>query len=274
MQRTVALGERDVAVLEQGIGGTPLLLVHGFTGAKEDFSDHIDALADLGHHVVAPDLRGHGASFAPHEESHYTWDAMMGDLVDLVDALGWDSFVLLGHSFGGMLAQLLVLEHPERVRRLILMSTHHGSVPNLDPDLLALGQHVARTDGLGVIQEILKAGADPLANPAYHRLRAERDGYEAFCDAKFMACSASMYAALLPTFHYADDRIEQLSSIGCPTLVTVGELDASFYDAAHRMADVIADSVLDVFETAGHCPQFEAPEAWRASMIRFLGSSA
>ena len=49
----------ELAVLEAGAGGRPLLLVHGFTGAKEDFADHLDELAAAGGwHVVAPDLRG------------------------------------------------------------------------------------------------------------------------------------------------------------------------------------------------------------------------
>jgi len=50
---------------EEGAGGRPFLLLHGFTGAKEDFADHLDRWADRGWHVVAPDLRGHGGSSAP-----------------------------------------------------------------------------------------------------------------------------------------------------------------------------------------------------------------
>ena len=67
-----------VAVAEAGVGGRPLLLVHGFTGAKEDFTDWLDPLAELGWHAVAPDQRGHGESSQPADEAAYSFDALRG----------------------------------------------------------------------------------------------------------------------------------------------------------------------------------------------------
>src|SRR5207344_1901239 len=57
-----------LSALTGGDGGAPLLLVHGFTGCKEDFVDEVLPLADLGYHAVAPDLRGHGDSDHPAAE--------------------------------------------------------------------------------------------------------------------------------------------------------------------------------------------------------------
>src|SRR5688572_18351063 len=96
--RRIDIGELTLEVLEAGVGGRPLLLVHGFTGAKEDFAEHIDALAALGWHVVAPDQRGHGASDDPPGETSYSLSVFARDLVALTDALGWSSLVVLGHS--------------------------------------------------------------------------------------------------------------------------------------------------------------------------------
>ena len=93
------------------------MLLHGFTGAKEDFADWIDAFAARGFHVVAPDNRGHGASGQPAEESAYSLATFADDARRLVDALGWDRFALLGHSMGGMIAQHLALAVPERLSR-------------------------------------------------------------------------------------------------------------------------------------------------------------
>ena len=59
--RTLSVGPVDLAIAEAGDGGRPLLLLHGFTGAKEDFTEWLDPLAALGWHGVAPDHRGHGA---------------------------------------------------------------------------------------------------------------------------------------------------------------------------------------------------------------------
>ena len=63
--RRVPVGDVALEIAEAGEGGRPFLLVHGFTGAKEDFSPFLDDLAALGWHAVAPDLRGHGGSDQP-----------------------------------------------------------------------------------------------------------------------------------------------------------------------------------------------------------------
>ena len=270
----VELDEIHIAVLEAGRGGSPLLLMHGFTGCKEDFVDEVDLLAGLGHHVVAPDLRGHGDSGAPDDESAYSLELFADDMFALADRLGWVDFDLLGHSMGGMIAQVMVLRHPERVRRLVLMDTHHGIVADLDRDLVAIGIELARTEGLEVIQQILQMGAQPGANPAYERACAERPGYREFSENKMLRASAAMYAAMLGEMSSVEDRIEFLSTIGVPTLVQVGELDAAFYDASHRMASAIPGAHIDVQLTAAHCPQFEATDAWRESLHGFLTRTA
>src|ERR1700736_2823200 len=107
--------------------GRPLLLTHGFCGAKEDFTGYLELLAVLGWHTVAPDLRGHGASSAPEGQTSYSLDVFSRDLQALADALGWSTFVLLGHSMGGMVAQVLALDAPQRLAGLVLMDTSPAS---------------------------------------------------------------------------------------------------------------------------------------------------
>ena len=119
--RTVDIGTVQLNIAEEGLGGRPLMLVHGFTGAKEDFGDFLAPLAERGWHVVAPDLRGHGASGKPDDESAYTLATFAGDLFALADSLGWSRFTLLGHSMGGMIAQHMLLR---RAR------SHRGADPD------------------------------------------------------------------------------------------------------------------------------------------------
>ena len=102
--RRVLAGALTLEVAEAGAGGRPLLLVHGFCGAKEDFAEAVPALAQRGWHVVAPDLRGHGESDAPPRPHAYGLEIFAADVVALADALGWPRFSLLGHSMGGMVA--------------------------------------------------------------------------------------------------------------------------------------------------------------------------
>src|SRR5215470_15852642 len=94
--------------------GPGLLLVHGFGGAKEDFSDHVARLARK-NTVVTFDHRGHGASDKPDDPSAYTLDRLVLDTLEVADATGLESFRLLGHSMGGLVARKVVIRAPERV---------------------------------------------------------------------------------------------------------------------------------------------------------------
>ena len=268
--RRIDIDGLGLAVLEAGAGGAPLLLVHGFTGCKEDFVDEIDRLAQLGFHVVAPDHRGHGESDQPTDEAAYSLEIFASDMWGVADSLGWDRFDLLGHSMCGMVAQIMVLEAPERIGRLILMDTHHGPIGGLDREMLDLGVELARTQGLEAIQQILKAGQDPLENPAHERTCREREGYAAWSDAKMLACSPAMYASMLSMFDDVEDRLDGLSSLDQETLVLVGELDRPFLEASARMAEQIPRGRLAVLPAGGHSPQFESTEAWRGAVDEFL----
>ena len=102
-------------VVERGTGPA-LVLVHGFGGAKEDFSDQVDDLA-RDHRVVTLDLRGHGESDGPEETDRYSLDRFAADLGNVLDALDIGSCRLLGHSMGGMVVRRFVLGSPRRGRR-------------------------------------------------------------------------------------------------------------------------------------------------------------
>lgn len=264
------LGQVELAVLEAGHGGRPLVLCHGFTGAKEDFADWVDRFAAQGWWVVAPDLRGHGASSQPEGEEHYSLAVMAADLQALADDLGWQGFSLLGHSMGGMIAQHLALEAPHRVERLVLMDTHHGPVEGLDPEVVAIGLDVLRTQGLPALLELIDALPAAPRTPSEERIRAERPGYAEFADAKVHRCSASMYAAMGQELSGRADRLAELASLAMPVRVVVGEEDRGFIEASRRMADAIATADLVVIADASHSPQFENPEPWWDAVSSFL----
>ena len=98
-----------------------LVFVHGFGGNAMQWEQQLVEFADK-NRVVAMDLRGHGLSDRP--TSKYTVDELVGDIEHIVDTLVLPpEFVLLGHSFGGALAAAYTVKHPDRVERLILVST-------------------------------------------------------------------------------------------------------------------------------------------------------
>lgn len=274
LERTVGAGDVELAILEAGTpGDPPMFLVHGFTGSKEDFADEVPRLAAAGRHVVAPDLRGHGSSSKPDSTDAYSLEIMAGDVVALADALGWAGFDLLGHSMGGMVAQIVTIGCPDRVSRLVLMDTHHGPIGGLDPEILDLGVQIALDQGLEVILELLGMGESPLGTQADLRYRAAHPEYVEWCDRKFLACSRHMYASMLGSFDGVPDRLERLRALRCPTLVMVGEEDAPFIEASQRMAGAVEGARLDVLRGGGHSPQFEARDEWRRSLDSFLAAS-
>ncbi len=271
--RNVDVGEGvQLCVAHAGEGGAPLLLVHGFTGSKEDFFHEVEPLVEMGFHVVVADHRGHGSSDQPSRSQDYSLAQLADDMFAVADAFGWSRFDLLGHSMGGMVVQLMVLERPDRVGRLILMDTHHGQLSNLDADLIELGAQIARTDGLKAIQDILKLGQDPLDNPAFQRLKATMPGYEQWSDSKMLVCSPEMYATLLTEISQVNDRLDLLMKIDHPTLVLVGELDEPFIQASQRMANALPNAKLVMIDDAGHSPQFENTTQWRDAVHAFLAA--
>jgi 3-oxoadipate enol-lactonase len=270
--RSVQAGGLDLEIAEAGAGGQPFLLVHGFTGAKEDFTDFLDRLAAAGWHAVAVDLRGHGNSDHPDGEEAYDFELFADDVWALVDALGWGRLCLLGHSMGGMVAQVAALRQPARVRALVLMDTSSGPPEGIDASDVELGVAVVREHGMATLHELQdgRAREDPLATPASVRVREERPGWEEFGKRKFLAASGDMWAAMAPKMVHQHERLDLLRELTMPVLVIVGEQDRPFIGPSERMAKTIPGARLAVIPDAGHSPQFENPDAWWAALTEFL----
>ena len=274
--RTVSIaaddGPVDLVVAEAGEGGRPIVLVHGFTGAKEDFTDWLDPLAELGWHAVAPDQRGHGESPKPDHDGAYSFDVFASDLLALLDALGWGSAVALGHSMGGMVVQSAVLSAPARFEAIVLMDTSHRALKGVDPDIVEAAADLAVQQGMEVLlaTQAALAGVQPAAA---QRVLERRPGYAEFGDRKLLASSPAMYAAMLRAITDPSspvDRLEGLRSVAVPALVLVGEQDTPFLKPSQRMAEAIPGARLVVIPDAAHAPQFENEPAWWDALRTFL----
>jgi pimeloyl-ACP methyl ester carboxylesterase len=97
-----------------------VILVHGWGACAYTFRLLIPVLTAANRRVIAVDLRGHGLSDKPAGERSYSCPALLSDLRALLDVLGVSDATLVAHSLGGALALRFALEHPERVRRLVL----------------------------------------------------------------------------------------------------------------------------------------------------------
>jgi 3-oxoadipate enol-lactonase len=251
--------------------GPGLVLVHGFGGAKEDFADHVPALA-RDHTVVIFDHRGHGASDKPADRDAYSLDRLATDILEVADGCGLDRFRLLGHSMGGMLARQIPLREPQRIEALIMMDTAAGPIPGFDPTLMDAAAEVAFTRGKDALKELLDL-AQVLETPAYQRTLLDRPGYQQFQNRKWADVSEIMWGAMAVAMAYQPDDLAALAAaVSVPMLLIVGAQDAPFLAASRAMADAIPGAQLMIIPDAGHSPQFENPDAWIDALTRFLAA--
>ena len=274
--RIVKVNDVELEIAEAGAGSADhLLLIHGFGGSKEDFTHYLPRLAATGWHAVSPDLRGHGGSSKPQDEAAYSLRQLADDTNALLDALGWDTAVVLGHSMGGMFVQLFALAHPERVTALVLMDTSHKMPDHVDASMIAAGQQVVRDGGTELLVEIGKGATEPgpLDTIPYLEMCKADPAYKAWSDYKTLQFTGPAWAALAGDMATQEDRLEQLRALTMPTLVIVGEMDDGFMKQSLAMSEAIPGAQLAVIPGGGHSPQFEAPTAWWDVLRAFLDAN-
>jgi len=105
--------------------GRPVLLLHGFPQTSASWTSQLLALARAGHRAIAFDQRGYSPGARPPQESAYSRDALVGDVLAVLDTLGIDRVDLVGHDWGGALAWQIAGHHPDRLRTLSVVSTPH-----------------------------------------------------------------------------------------------------------------------------------------------------
>jgi len=185
----------------------------------------------------------------------YDLTDMAGDVVRVLDDLGVAEAHLVGHSMGGMIAQLVALEHPTRVLSLGLLST----IPGQDPRYVLHGEAEAQTPQR-YSRDVLVAFAGEharLASPP--RYDAQEDWHrwaagEAYDRGYFPEGAARQWAAM----RRAPERLERLRGVSVPTLVLHGrDDDVLHWCAAVDMAEAVAGSELQVHPGMGHLIPWE-----------------
>ena len=262
----------ELAYEDLGSGDRPFVLVHGFTGFRDDFREHLPELARLGRTIVY-DHRGHGESTNTGEAASYSFAQLVDDLRALLDALAVGRCDLLGHSMGGMIVLRFALAHPERVQSLVLMDTAARAPDHMPRAPLAAAGSIARSDGMPTLAALLRgrAGDDP-ARPAAER-RLEHEQGDAFWERRrrrLEAMDAEAFAVLALELVDQQPLTDRLADIACPTLVMVGEQDAGFLAPAAELSRAIPGARLVTIPHAAHSPQLENPTAWLAAIREHL----
>jgi len=270
--------------LAQGGAGPPVLLLHGFPETHVCW-DRVAPRLTAAHRVVAPDLRGYGASRAPAggpAGEGYAKREMAAELVALMAALGHERFAVVGHDRGARVAYRLALDHPERVTRVAVLNV----VPTIDQF-----ERMAGGPSLGYWPWYLLAqpapfpermlGADPAALLEHvfdtWPSRPEAIGperREAYRRAMTPPTIAAMCADYRASFHLdrrhdADDRAAG-RRIDAPLLAVIGGDETQLADAEdvwRPWARVLTATQVP----GGHFIPEEAPEELTELLLAFLG---
>jgi len=113
-----------MAVYEQG-KGPAVIMVHGFPELAYSWRHQIPALADAGFRAIAPDMRGYGQTEGPEGVESYAAAELIKDLVGLLDALGLERAIFVGHDWGSLVLWQMAMLAPERIEQLIILNIPH-----------------------------------------------------------------------------------------------------------------------------------------------------
>jgi pimeloyl-ACP methyl ester carboxylesterase len=258
--------------------GPLLVLLHGIASTADTWAPVATGLA-ASHTVLAPDLLGHGSSAKPRGD--YSLGAYASGVRDLITALGHERATVVGHSLGGGIAMQFAYQFPERVERLVLISSgglgrevhpilRASTLPGSEIVLALLGRRWLRTTGGAVGATLgrlgLRAGEDLAGVAAGIASLGDADARGAFVHTARAAIDPGGQRVS------ATDRLYLAAHL--PTLIVWGERDpiipAAHGDAAHA---AIPGSRLEIFAGAGHFPHREQPVRFVSLVEDFMRST-
>jgi proline iminopeptidase len=273
--------------------GSPLLVVHGGPGASHDyFLPYLWPLART-HRLIFIDERGSGKSEKLDDPSGYTVENMVEDVEAVRRELGLGKINLLGHSYGGVLAQAYALKYQSQLSHLVLASTFHStSKMNAVFDAMKakmapeLRERIASMESKGLFGH----GKDYEKNryTTDYMVAAWGEGYFPYLygrrpDPNYDPAAAGtmswdLYREMwgshgefvidgnLKSIEYAD----RLPSIKVPTLVIAGDHDECDPSLSRGMHDLIAGSELVILADSGHMTFVDQPKRFLEAVGSFL----
>lgn len=266
--RVIDVGGLRLHGLEWGEPGRPALcLLHGGAAHAHWFDRVAGALTDR-FHVLALDQRGHGESQWATPPAYATED-FAGDLAGVADAMGWDRFVLAGHSMGGHNALAFSAWHPERVRALVFMDARPALPPERLSRMHERGRRPMRrhptADAAAAAFRLLprETVADPalLAHLAHAGIVEGAGGWRYRFD-------PATYERRKPTDNWLlADRVK------APTLIMRAELSPNLPpETAERLRAAIGNATVVEIPNAYHHITLDAPDAVATALDTFLRS--
>ena len=251
--------------------GVPIILLHGSAADLHTWQPWVDGLTDT-YRVIRFDQIGHGLT-GPDSAGDYSLENFVADIDEVADALELETFVLGGNSMGGGHAVAYALEHPERVRGLILVDA--GGAPRLTESKGNIGFTIARTPVINRIMEhitprsmIEQSLRQSVSNEAVVTDEAVDRYWELLRYPGNRRATIARFSGAWATFDAA-----QVASITAPTLILWGEEDGLISVDSGRWFDGnLPNSTLVIYPGIGHLPQEETPDASIAEVRNWLAT--
>ncbi|MET3807307.1 pimeloyl-ACP methyl ester carboxylesterase [Nakamurella sp. UYEF19] len=275
VEHTVDSGGVRINVATAG-QGRPVLLLHGFPDSWHLWESQIQALAQSGHRVVAPDLRGHGESDRPEDVAAYRMPRLIADILAVLADLGIEKTAVVGHDWGAALAWSFTFRHPERVERLTVLSVGHPGA-SISAGLVQrqLSWYMLWFLHVGVAESVLPAGdwqafrewawqgvdTDPLMDGQIAGL--SRPGA--------LVAALNLYRANIRPETYFLSDVPQLPRVSCPVLGVWSSGDLFLTREQMERSGEWIDGPWQFAEVPGpHWIPAQAPAELNALLLDFL----
>lgn len=266
--RFVDTAEGRIAHHETGEGEPALVILHGFTGHRDDFIGILPSLGER-RRVLAPDLRGHGDSEAGPGASGWSFDQLVNDLLAFLDALGLERIDLLGHSVGGFVALRTALRAPERIRSLVFLCTAPEPPSRMDPKGWQAGVAISAERGMDGFQPLAERA---IRNEPFPGLSAWGDAerYYAHHRRRHASMTPESYREVGKTFFESGSLVERLPEVAMPALVLVGAQDHEWLPGADLFEQHLPAAHRITIEGAEHHPHQENDAAFLEALETHL----
>jgi pimeloyl-ACP methyl ester carboxylesterase len=252
--KQVDVGGLKINYYEDG-SGPNLVLLHGMFGDYLDWEPVLGLLARR-FHIVAPDLPGFGESGKP--DVAYTGEFFVEKLDGFFAALGLKEIILAGNSFGGQIAMLYALRHPEKVSQLVLVDS--GGFREVPEAERAMARTMLSRENLLAMPPAM---IPLIFSKVFVKESAEKERYMAKQAAKLKAADYPEYVRAVVgsiELSMATNLLEELPKIKCPVLLLSGKEDSVVPpEQAEEAARRLPRATLQIMEGCGHMPQLEDP---------------
>ncbi len=253
-----------------------IILLHGFPESHRTWRHQIPELAKT-HFVIAPDQRGFARSSKPEGVENYTPDKPVGDLLALATHFGKERFVLVGHDWGGAIAWMAALNHPDRIERLVIVNAPHPFVFQKslfdDMDQRAASQYIRAFRNPALDAQIAAMGVDRFFDTSFAKhvdpalVAPDRAAYlDEWSQPGAIPAMLNWYRAsaiLVPAMDETPDRPAFLDApfppLRMPVLVIWGMHDAALLPVQLEGLDALIPNLTLVKVDAGHFVPWEKP---------------